>query len=384
MQKRARLDIHSTLTGNEVHRRKNERFATSESDGQVSNVRVYEKQTKTRQRKGRSASRSASRERKSKNETRRSPRIDDSSLDDSSSSDEDTRTSTLTKPKHYLKPPKFDGLASFETFWAQFKNCAEHNKWERAQKLVYLRSLLDKEVVNVLWVYGKEVTESLSGLTNILKMRFGGISFADKHRIEIRNRRRTPNETLQSLHIDIRRLAALAFPTMEHRTHEVISCGYFLDALADPDFALKIRERHPEDLDSALRIALQLEVWTKDSVRLCEATTRERNKDVGTKDEAKGEPKKMREVTKPKSTSDNHNEELKKEVEEQKKKIAELENRLSKVPTQKTSPDVQYPYKPRPNTSSLTCYRCGGPGHMAKDCKTQTPRNPNGFGPWTT
>ena len=116
-----------------------------------------------------------------------------------------------------------------------------------------------------LWDYGKEVTESLSGLTKTLKMRFGGKAFADKHRIEIRNRRRKPDETLQSLHIDIRRLAALAFPSMEHRTREVIACDYFLDALADPEFALKIRERYPEDLDSALRIALQLEVWTKDS-----------------------------------------------------------------------------------------------------------------------
>jgi len=95
-----------------------------------------------------------------------------------------------------------------------------------------LRSSLDKEVANILWDYGKEVTNSLSGLTRILKMRFGGKSFADKHRIEIRNKQRAPNETLQSLHIEIRRLAALAFPTMEHRTREVISCDYFLDALA--------------------------------------------------------------------------------------------------------------------------------------------------------
>jgi len=85
-----------------------------------------------------------------------------------------------------LKPPKFDGVMSFETFWAQFKNCAEHNRWDRTQKLVYLRSSLDKEAANVLWDYGKEVTESLSGLTKTLKMRFGGKTFADtdKHRID--------------------------------------------------------------------------------------------------------------------------------------------------------------------------------------------------------
>ena len=157
---------------------------------------------------------------------------------------------------------------SFETFWAQFKNCAEHNCWSRKQELVSLRNSLDKEAANVLWDYGKEVTESLSELTKKLKKRFGGKAFADKHRIEIRNRRRRKDQTLQSLQSDVRRLAELPFPNIEHKTREVLSCDHCLGALGDPDFALKIRERHPENLDSALRIALQLEVWTKDSTCL--------------------------------------------------------------------------------------------------------------------
>jgi len=113
-------------------------------------------------------------------------------------------------------------MTSFETFWAPFKNCTKHNKWDQTQKLVYLKSSLDKEVAKVLWDYGKEVTESLSGLTKTLKMSFGGKAFADKHCREIRNRRRKPDETHQSLHMW--RLAALAFDSMEHRTREVISC----------------------------------------------------------------------------------------------------------------------------------------------------------------
>ena len=229
-----------------------------------------------------------------------------SSSDESSSSEQDGNESLvrISRPKHILKPPKFDGVMSFETFWAQFKNCAEHNGWDRTQKLVYLRSSLDKEAANVLWDYGKEVTESLSGLTKTLKMRFGGKAFADKHRIEIRNRRRKPDETLQSLHIDIRRLAALAFPSMEHRTREVIACDYFLDALADPEFALKIRERYPQDLDSALRIALQLEVWTKDSTRFRKLEN----------EKERSEAKRTREVTGPKIPSqDQTNEALQNE-----------------------------------------------------------------------
>ena len=122
----------------------------------------------------------------------------------------------------------------------------------------------------MLWDYGKEVTESLTGLTETLKMRFGGASFADKNRIELRNRRRSKDESLKTLHIDIRQLSALAYPDTDHKTRELISCGHFIDALADPELALKIRERQPNDLDSALRIAVQLEVWTKDSERLAQ------------------------------------------------------------------------------------------------------------------
>ena len=67
----------------------------------------------------------------------------------------------MAKPKHILNPPKFDGLKPFGTFWAQFKNCAEYNQWNRSQKLVYLRSSLNEDVANILWDYGKEVTDSV-------------------------------------------------------------------------------------------------------------------------------------------------------------------------------------------------------------------------------
>jgi len=40
---------------------------------------------------------------------------------------------------------------------------------------------------------------------------------------------------------------------------------------------MKIRERHPTnlELDSALRIAIQLEAWTADATRCCKATKNE-------------------------------------------------------------------------------------------------------------
>jgi len=94
-----------------------------------------------------------------------------------------------------LKPPKFDGKTSFESFWAQFQNCATHNKWTRPKQLVYLKNALEKDAANVLWDYGTEVTESLSRLTRTLKMRFGGENFAEKNRI---NREKSHKITKQA------------------------------------------------------------------------------------------------------------------------------------------------------------------------------------------
>ena len=107
--------------------------------------------------------------------------------------------------------------------------------------------------------------QSVAGTSRFGRLQSSGeANQSDKYRFELKSRRRQPNETLRSLHSDIRRLAALALPDLEHRARETIACDYFIDALNDPNFALKVRERFPKDLDTALRIALQLEVWSKD------------------------------------------------------------------------------------------------------------------------
>jgi len=234
--------------------------------------------SQSRGQRSRSASRSVSKEDRQRRSRRKSKAKTEaiklksgtvSSPDWSSLSDE-TEGNNIARQKHMLKPLKSDGQTSFETFWSQFTNCAEHNQWMWAQKLAYLRSLLDKKAANVLWDYGKEVTDSLSSLTRTLKMRFWDKAFSDKHRIELRNGRPKREETLQSLYSNTRRLAALAFPVVEHQLREVIACDYFLDALADPGLALKIRERHPADLDSVLQLALQLDVRAADTAILRE------------------------------------------------------------------------------------------------------------------
>ena len=180
----------------------------------------------------------------------------------SSSSSCESSIHEHAKPRHILKPPKYDGTSPFETFFAQFDNCALDNKWTKKEQLVYLRSSLEKDAGQVLWDYSGETTASMSKMIKVLKERFGEAKQSDKYRLELKSRRRRPNETLRNLHSDIRRLADLALPQLDHIARELMACDYFIDALDDPNFALKVRERFPKDLDAALRVALQLEVWS--------------------------------------------------------------------------------------------------------------------------
>ena len=58
-------------------------------------------------------------------------------------------------------------------------------------------------------------------------------------------------------------MTVLAYPKLTAEVREQIGCDHFTNALGDPDFALKVKERAPKSLDEALCIALRLEAWAK-------------------------------------------------------------------------------------------------------------------------
>jgi len=170
----------------------------------------------------------------------------------------ETNTETV-RSRQLMRPMKYDGIGSFETFLAHFRNCADHNKWNKTQQLAWLKGCLIKNAGQVFWDSSADSTDTLPKLIDVLTNRFGGTKQTDKHRMELRYRRRRPNKTLSDLHQYISRLMALAHPQLPSSSREAIACDYFIDSLNDADFARKVRERNPSSLDEALRIALQLE-----------------------------------------------------------------------------------------------------------------------------
>jgi len=85
-----------------------------------------------------------------------------------------------------------------------------------------------------------------------LRTRFGSLDMEKKYQREIQCRRRRPDKTLHELAQDIRRLSAMA---------ERLTKKHFFCALDDPELELKVREKKPQDLDSALKAAQRLEMF---------------------------------------------------------------------------------------------------------------------------
>ena len=99
-----------------------------------------------------------------------------------------------------LKPLKYGGTTSLQTFLAQFETCASHNQWSKFEKLAFFRSSMQKEAGQVLWDYGTEAASTPKQLKKILQERFGGVNQANKYRLEVRIRRWGLNEPLNSLY----------------------------------------------------------------------------------------------------------------------------------------------------------------------------------------
>ena len=164
---------------------------------------------------------------------------------------------TARSHSRWVRPDKFDGTTSLETFLVKFENCAEFNEWTEKEKLAHLRTSLQKEAAQLLWsAHGLSYDE----LVNQLRQRFGSRGLELRFESELRCRRRGKDESIRDLAADIRRLLTLAYPGEQSRVVEHIGRDAFLTALNDPEFELKIRYDDPPDLNTAVRLAQRFEI----------------------------------------------------------------------------------------------------------------------------
>jgi len=107
-----------------------------------------------------------------------------------------------------------------------------------------------------MWDSDFTEVEDLPRLWKTLADRFGGHDLTEKYRTELRARVRKPNESLNTLYANIKKLSAIGYPGPTSAAKEAIMRDCFIEAL-NPDLTFKLREKEVANLDQTLSSALQ-------------------------------------------------------------------------------------------------------------------------------
>ena len=301
-----------------------------------------------------------------------------------------------------MKPEKYDGTTCFETFLTQFSNCADFNEWTDREKLSYLKWCLKGSAAQMLWG-AQEMT--YKRLVAKLRSRFGSADLEERYQADLQCRRRKHNESLRELAQDIRRLMMLSYPGDQSPIAENLAKEHFIVALEDPELELKIREREPRTLDSALKVAQRLEVF-KTAVRQprpCDVWQVTENQEepfietvakVG-RDVPKATALESLEVyreTSGEDVQDSWKDDLLKRVKELEQAQQAAEANLRRITAEKETlnkeverlrqierlwaPPSRLTFTPRDRLPQqpypIICFKCREPGHKARECLQQS------------
>ena len=166
-----------------------------------------------------------------------------------------------TRKKHYLKLKDFDGRTCVEAYLARFEVVSKHNGWSEADRLENLQCALEGNAAQVLWDQGSQGIKSCRRLIRHLRQRFGSEGQQCVYRTQLRSRVRPKGEPLSVTVDEVRRLMALAYPGPMSGDKQTIAIDALLNMLGDSELVLKIREREPETLEDAFKVAMKLEAF---------------------------------------------------------------------------------------------------------------------------
>src|SRR5678815_4377150 len=275
-----------------------------------------------------------------------------------------------------MKPGKFDGTGSLESFLVQFEVCARHNKWTAADRVDYLRCSLEKAATQLLWDFGAQPSVSYEELVERLRQRYGTEGQAETFRAQLYYRRQRPEENLSDLLHEIRRLVVLAYPVPSNETTQIIAKDAFLEAMRDRELSLKVREREPKNLDEAYRTALRLEAYQRTND--ADDRRRQPNRVRGTQEtdlSAQLQAQMDRFLNTQRDEQRKWQQEMEKRMDEQ-FRVLRRSPPTTDEPSHEIRPERDRPGPPENQRREMTCFNCGRAGHMARNCRRDR-RYPN-------
>ena len=161
-----------------------------------------------------------------------------------------------------VMPEAFDGETDWTEYLLYFEQCANVNGWAdpvKAQFLgVRLRGLAQRyyatipQARRIVWAHA----------CADMAQRFAPDANERQYKAQFKARRRQPAEAIAHLADDLRRLVARGYPRMNAGDQQELVRDQFIDALTPISLRVRLQENPPANIQEAVEAALHLErVW---------------------------------------------------------------------------------------------------------------------------
>ena len=151
--------------------------------------------------------------------------------------------------------PVFREDGNLDTFLSQFDRAAVYCGWTEEDELFYMGSKVEGAVADLV---SAQQPSTLSEMKHLLISSYGRAGKQRQYRAVLRDRLRRPEESLQSLCADIRRMARLAFPLLSNVALDDSIQEHFVRALGS-ELRERVLIRGPLTLEDTLTCAIELD-----------------------------------------------------------------------------------------------------------------------------
>ena len=176
-----------------------------------------------------------------------------------SSSDDETqyveKESQRKRSKPLVMPETYDGTTSWLDYKAHFEACALVNEWSDSEMMTFLRTRLSGAARRTLSSIPATRPHGYSSIVDALTDRFEPYNREDLYFSKLKTRQLQPNEKVEDLADDIRRMCELAYPTLDFNALERIGRHHFLDAITDQVLRHDISLSGVKTLTKAVKVA---------------------------------------------------------------------------------------------------------------------------------
>jgi hypothetical protein len=162
-----------------------------------------------------------------------------------------------------IKVATYDGNHDWNDYRSHSDTCVSINGWDEYEKGLYLAAALRGQFQGVLGDLPEDKKGHFESLVKTLEERFSPPNQNELYMVQLRERRQRVSESLPELGQAITRLINKAYPKAPGEVREMLAMVHFIDALSNSEMRIKIKHSHPEDLITAVCLAVELETFYK-------------------------------------------------------------------------------------------------------------------------